>query len=179
MENGSKALIMAAEVLLGVMIISLGVYVFNMFGEYSKDMNERLTDSQIAEFNYQYLKYYGESINDEGDKEPIKCTIHDIASIANLAQKNNSFYQVEDEEKYSQNSAYIQIDIGNKKNIEKYSAQQIIDLIKANDLISDTDEVTGTQVQKTKYYRILNEENGGYIISDVTKKIIYMKFVEL
>lgn len=175
MENGSKALIMAAEVLLGVMIISLGVYVFNLFGEYSKDMNEKLTDSQIAEFNYQYLKYYGERTDDDGNKEPIKCTIHDIVSIANLAQKNNLFYQVEDEGIYSQNSTYIQIDIGNnKKNVEKYTAQQIIDLIKANDLISYTDSATGQQVQSTKYYRVLN-----YIISDVTKKIIYMKFVEI
>ena len=32
MENASKALIMAASVLLGVMIISFAVYLFSTFG---------------------------------------------------------------------------------------------------------------------------------------------------
>ena len=35
MENASKALIMAASVLLGVMIISFAVYLFSTFGSYS------------------------------------------------------------------------------------------------------------------------------------------------
>ena len=37
MENASKALIMAAEILVGVMIISIGVYLFNTLGQYSAD----------------------------------------------------------------------------------------------------------------------------------------------
>ena len=41
MENASKALIMAAEVLIGVMIISIGVYLFNVFGQYSADNTKR------------------------------------------------------------------------------------------------------------------------------------------
>ena len=38
MENASKALIMAAGVLLGVMIISFAVYLFSTFGSYSNDV---------------------------------------------------------------------------------------------------------------------------------------------
>ena len=38
MENASKALIMAASVLLGVMIISFAVYLFSTFGSYSNEV---------------------------------------------------------------------------------------------------------------------------------------------
>ena len=37
MENASKALLMAASVLVGVMILSLGVYLFSTYAEYSSD----------------------------------------------------------------------------------------------------------------------------------------------
>lgn len=108
MENASKALIMAAEVLIGVMIISIGVYLFNVFGQYSADNTKRIEDTQISEFNNQFLKFYGSRTNDEGKVEPIKCTIHDIVSLANLAKENNKNYGLEKEDNKTR---YIRIDI--------------------------------------------------------------------
>ena len=86
MENASKALIMASTVLIGVMIISLGVYLFNTFGGTSKEINTKLTEAQILEFNSQFTKYEG--------KEKIRA--HDIVSIANLARQSNEKYYGKD-----------------------------------------------------------------------------------
>ena len=83
MENASKALIMVAEILIGVMIISVGVYLFNMFANYSSERYKKIEDTQIAEFNSQFLIYYGNG----QDGKPIECTIHNIVGLANLAQK--------------------------------------------------------------------------------------------
>ena len=42
MENASKALIMAASVLLGVMILSVGVYLFYVYSDYSSNAYQRM-----------------------------------------------------------------------------------------------------------------------------------------
>ena len=59
MENASKALIMAAEILIGVIIISIGVFLFSSLGKYSADITADLEETQIAKFNEQFLKFYG------------------------------------------------------------------------------------------------------------------------
>ena len=58
MENASRALIMAASVLLGIMIISVGVALFNTFSEFSRDTLEKVDEKKITEWNNNYLKYY-------------------------------------------------------------------------------------------------------------------------
>ena len=92
MENASKALIMAAEILIGVMVISIGVYLFSTMGQYSANTAQGIEDAQIAQFNTQFLQFYGEiGTGEEGQEviEPIRCTIHDIVGLANLAKKEN------------------------------------------------------------------------------------------
>ena len=89
MENASKALIMAAGILIGVMIISIGVYFFSELSNASNQISKQLSDSQITEFNIQFLKY--QSPKEAG--HPIaNCTAHDIISICNLARQNNYNY---------------------------------------------------------------------------------------
>ena len=181
MENASKALIMAAEVLIGVMIISIGVYLFNVFGQYSADNTKRIEDTQISEFNNQFLKFYGSRTNDEGKVEPIKCTIHDIVSLANLAKENNKNYGLENESGKKDNTFYIQIYIKNKdynlnrkniiNNLEKYD--DLESLIKLNSLKIEKNE-NGEVKTKTKYYECTQCD-----INPNTKRVNYMKFVEI
>lgn len=163
MENASKALIMAAEVLIGVMIISIGVYLFNVFGQYSADNTKRIEDTQISEFNNQFLKFYGSRTNDEGKVEPIKCTIHDIVSLANLAKENNKNYGLEKEDNKTR---YIRIDIKNNRNLEKKSNEDLVNLIKENSLMSDE--------KNSKYYRCTV-----CYINTNTNRVSYMQFVEI
>lgn len=177
MENASKALIMAAEVLVGVMIISLGVYLFNTMGTYSRETSKKITDAQIAQFNSQFQKFYGDRTNDEGEIEPIKCTIHDIASIVNLAKKNNEEYELTEESNSSPRTFYIQIDLVSDgktiTNLEKYTNVKLVELIKKNDIITTKDE-TGNTIATSKYYRCISCK-----VSEMTKRVNYMKFVEI
>ena len=61
MENASKALIMAASVLIAIMVLSLGVYLFSIFGGTSQEITNIITESQISEFNSNLTKYEGKT----------------------------------------------------------------------------------------------------------------------
>ena len=83
MENASKALLMAAGVLLGLMILSIGVYLFSNFGGTSSKIHDNIRANQIAQFNSQFTQYVG--------KENV--TIYDVITMANLATENNKYYE--------------------------------------------------------------------------------------
>ncbi len=169
MENTSKALLMAAEVLIGVLIISVGVYLFTSFGDYSKDMNAKMESAQIDQFNNQFLKYTGEYTDQSGNIVPIKVTLHDIVSLANLAKKHNEEYELTESDYDDEGTKpYIRIDIGNTRNIEQYSAEEIINLLKNNSLDDVTTEI--------RYYKCLIDN---YHVSEHTRLVNYMKFVEI
>ena len=57
MENASKALIMAASMLLSVMIITVGIVLFRSFGSTGSDIIDKMSQTQITEFNNQFYKY--------------------------------------------------------------------------------------------------------------------------
>ena len=117
MENASKALIMAGGVLLGVIIISLGVYLFSSYAKYSSNAYDRMEAAQIEQFNAKFLKYYDtissnvvangtgsvitkyiDANGTEYTKEtPVLCTAHDVISLANLAKQNNKNLDIEED----------------------------------------------------------------------------------
>lgn len=102
MENASKALLMAAGILVGVLLISIGVYLFTVFGDSSAEISGQLEQSQIDQFNAQFYKY-------EGSKE---CRIHDIISVANLAKANNASYGYENGENITINKIVYKYNLG-------------------------------------------------------------------
>ena len=59
MENASKALLMAGGVLIGVLIISLAVYLFADFGSTSAEVNAQNAQKQITAFNSKFTAYEG------------------------------------------------------------------------------------------------------------------------
>lgn len=174
MENASKALIMVAEILIGVMILSIGVYLFNYFASYSTERYKEIEDVQIAEFNNRFLKFYGTRVNDSGKVIPIECTIHDIASLANLAQKHNIDKELENSSGFAENTLYVQIDLGSKKNIEKYTNHQLTQLMKENDIKKVVDETTGKMTVETKYYKCVVCN-----VNTQTRRVNYVRFEEL
>lgn len=164
MDNISKALIMISSVFFGVLILGLAVYVFQLYGNYTSENYKALEKNQISQFNSQFLKYYGNISNSEGKIEPIKCTAHDIISVANLAKQNNTKYQLTE---YNENTYYIQVDIGSKKeqiNLENWNENQKIQFIKDNSIINDN----------IKYFKCTNIR-----ISDITTRVCYIKFEEI
>ena len=85
MENASKAIFLAAGMLIAIIIISIGVYLFAAFGGTSKNIQEQIDGRVLAEFNNNFEKYYGK-----------KCTIHDIISLVSFAKKNNQDLELTD-----------------------------------------------------------------------------------
>ena len=99
MENASKALIMAAAILIGIIVLSLGVYLFVTFGKSAAETEEQNRQTQIAQFNSQFTKY---------DKQT-DTTIYDILTVANLAQENNRNYGLNASNANNQSSYYIYV----------------------------------------------------------------------
>ncbi len=112
MENASKALIMAGSMLIGVIIISIGVYIFTTFGGSSKNIQEQVDNRVLAEFNNNFEKFLGSD-----------CTIHDIVNTISFAKKNNKEFEFTDADR--ENPYYIEVyakDIGyNNKNLSSDS----------------------------------------------------------
>jgi len=79
MENATQALIMAAGVLIGVIILSLGVYLFYIFGGFSADTQEKVDETQIAQFNQKFTQYAGRD----------DLTIQDVITAKNYALEHN------------------------------------------------------------------------------------------
>ena len=127
MENASKALLMAASVLIGVMILSLGAYLFTQFGGTSKQINDRLTESQISKFNSQFTKYEGQT----------NIRAHDIVSIANLAKQNNKEYYGDSVASSKSEPYYIAVKVDGTNYFETKSEAEYQDFIKNNSLKAD------------------------------------------
>ena len=125
MENASKALIMSASILIGIIILSIAAYLFSAFGSTSKDVQEKIDSQILAEFNNNFTKYLGSN----------SCTIHDVVNLAKFARKTNEEmgYTTSDSTK----PYYIQV-ILDKKDITKYSEQQLITLLNDNSVAKDS-----------------------------------------
>lgn len=83
MENASKALLMAAGVLIGVLILSLAVFLFMDFGATSKGIYSEVESNQLTQYNAQYTVYSGRT----------DITVYEIVSVINLAKQNNQDYK--------------------------------------------------------------------------------------
>lgn len=83
MENASKALLMAAGVLIGLLVLSLAVYLFVSFGTTSAELHKQNEEHQIDQFNSQFTSYVG--------KDGI--TIYDVVTVANIATETNIYYE--------------------------------------------------------------------------------------
>ena len=59
MENASKALLMAAGVLIGILILAFGVYLFTQFGGTSALIHGQIESDRINQFNSQFTSYEG------------------------------------------------------------------------------------------------------------------------
>ena len=57
MENASKALIIAGAILLSILLISLGIMIFNQAQD--TVTNSGMTEAELTAFNNKFLKYEG------------------------------------------------------------------------------------------------------------------------
>lgn len=78
MENASKALLMAAGVLIGILILSLGVYLFVSFSQHASQTYDQIKEDQINQFNSEFVALQGKNI-----------TIYDVISTVKRAEEFN------------------------------------------------------------------------------------------
>lgn len=132
MENASKALIMAGGVLIGILIISLAVYLFTDFGSTSAQINAQNSQKQITEFNSKFTSY--EEYKDKDGNW--KITIYDIITLAGYAKENNQYYEDTSEEQIKVKIDNIEIqDNTNDRNqelINKYTSDGILKKFKCS-----------------------------------------------
>lgn len=58
MENASKALLMAGTILIGIIILSLGVYLASNFSQTSEAYYKRWTTEQVQQYNDQITRNF-------------------------------------------------------------------------------------------------------------------------
>lgn len=170
MENASKALIMAAGVLIGIMILSLAVYLFATFGSTSAELHKQKETDQLNQFNSQFTSYEG--------KEDI--TIYDVITVANLATENNKYYEFDTNtsmptnDKVADNYIWVELygDTG-LKGTYSYGKD------KTNDKINEQyDGLINEELKKInnnkRYLPIYNCET---YISSITGRVYRVKFI--
>ena len=78
MENASKALLMAAGILVGVLILALMVTLFLSSRELSTEYEKTKQTETVQQFNVNFTKYLGQDL-----------TIHQVITITNFANQNH------------------------------------------------------------------------------------------
>lgn len=153
MENASKALIMAASIILGIMIISFFVFEFAIFKNDNEEGIEKIEEKEDAKFNAEFFKYY------ENGTDKIKLTPQDIISITNFVIENNLQYDLNEA---SSNSYYVTIDVYMKdkkiQNFEKCTKEEYVSFLKESD-------------RKFKCVEIR--------VNSFSKRVEYVKYVEV
>lgn len=182
MENASNALIMAAGVLVGVMILTIGVALFKTFSDFGREKADDLETIKIEEWNNNFLKYYGTVDQDTKnggthtmELKPIRVTAHDIVTVANFAKQYNSKYDYDASENFNQNENinYVQVCLENgsasqtNTHFENATDEEKTTFLKNNSLIIDTTNNT----THPKYYKCTECK-----VSSVTKKVYYVKY---
>lgn len=110
MEDASRALLIAAGVLIGVMILSLGVFLFNSLNKFTESTQEQMDQNAISKFNNQFLAYI--------DNPSLR--IQDVITVANIASENNANYGVTENDSEG-NNYYVKVNayvVSEGKNIE-------------------------------------------------------------
>lgn len=84
MENATKALLIAGTVLVAIVMISIGVYLYSLYSNQSKEYSEIISTTELQKFNSKFSVYIG--------RDNIKA--QEIVSIVNLAKEYNNEVQI-------------------------------------------------------------------------------------
>lgn len=151
MENASKALMIAAEILIAVLIMSLIVTLIVVFGNFSRNMNSNIQEDKINAFNQHFFDA----------NQRIDISAQEMASIINFAKESNDSHELEYDNK-SESPFYVNIYIDGtsffndstktaEENEKIYNDKKLFKQ-KLNDFISaHNTEYYSVNVRKTKY----------------------------
>lgn len=125
MDNASKALVMAGAILIAVMLISLGVVLFNTAGDIAQDTSKQLDSLAIETFNSGFVQMTGPSVkgssvktlinkvnshNGNDEASSLYGTISINVSVGSI--KSNKYYPVDITEYHDDTGAVKTIEVG-------------------------------------------------------------------
>lgn len=116
MENASKALLIAAGVLIAILILTLFSYLMRQMGSSTSGIYSKLSQREITEFNQKFLNYEGRE----------NLSIQDVITIVNLAIDSNKNVKIP-----STISVLVRDEIRDENWVGK-SKEEINDLLKSN-----------------------------------------------
>ena len=124
MENATKALYIAAGVLMGIMVLSLAVMLFSSLQSYVEEYKSQIEFNELNTFNNRYQKYVDTEEN---------LTIQDIVTVAGMAYEDNSSFSAEPSDwgEISENSLYVGVYL-NGKRIDQTIKDEIKNLLAEN-----------------------------------------------
>lgn len=150
-ENASNALVMAGGILLGIMIISLAVFVFTYSADFAKNYEKTNEATSIATFNRQFEVYNRDNL-----------TIHDIITVRNLAREINLQNEVNDNEDsiYHITVAITGLNYSNSEiktnHLETLSDNKIIDLLNNSEISQNNGIIKKYKCEKIDYIKLEN-----------------------
>lgn len=126
MENASKALIMAAEVLIAMVILSLAMYLVITFGNFSQQVHEQNEEIELTQFNSQFAQF--EAMEN--------VTIYDIVTVANYARENNQRYELDASSRDKESTYYISVyrKLSSSNNAIEHESQPELDKLIKQDI---------------------------------------------
>ena len=84
MENATKALLIAGGVLIAIIILTIGVTLYSMYSNQSKEYSQIITTTEIQKFNSKFDVYVGRT----------DITAQEVASVVNLAKEYRDEVQI-------------------------------------------------------------------------------------
>ena len=79
MENASKALIIAGGILIAILILSMGVYLFSTYGQIGGSYEKKQAKEELDKFNSIFTKFEGRT----------DITVQEIVTLANFVREYN------------------------------------------------------------------------------------------
>ena len=101
MENASKALLMTASMLIGVVLLSIGIYLVNSYKNFSKTYSESMEAQRLEQFNSEFTALSTRN----------NVSMHEILTLTNYA---NEFNFINDLETTDNQFIKVNIKIGTK-----------------------------------------------------------------
>lgn len=157
MENASKALLMAAAVLIGILVLTLIVYLYANFSAIKADSVEKMNQTSLDAFNGKFLAYDGRT----------DLTYYDIANIATMVKNYNDEIGNDDENKIVIVIGNTTINLTNSNTwynrlMKAFKDQDSVDNIMKTDTVSDSATGTLKQVKVLKRYicKVDIDQNG-------------------
>lgn len=147
MENASKALIMAAGLLIGVIILGLFIYEFYEMSKTGAVYRQRMMEDRNAEFNSQIVKYRDKNLS-----------ATDVASLVNYIHSFNDQNPEKINLKYG---GYDFVFTQGQRNLQNF----INGSIEADDFIAGQEQYNETCANaryKIDHYKILDIVTGNY-----------------